>query len=98
MCLECAPDLATEAASAQATVAVEQALEKIRKTDQTEDLDVSQKKVAKCPHCGAKAPLSGKFCAECGKGLAPAKKAKCAACDAKLAENAKFCPECGEKA
>jgi hypothetical protein len=97
MCLKCAPDLATEAAAAQAQVAVEQAWEKTRKNDQTEDLDVAQKKVAKCPACGAKAPLSGKFCGECGKPLAPPKKTACAKCNAKLAEGAKFCAECGER-
>ncbi|WP_163997607.1 zinc ribbon domain-containing protein [Pyxidicoccus caerfyrddinensis] len=93
LCEACAPDLAEEAASIQAHVAVEQAREKVRKVDQVASLDVTATRVAACPHCSAKVD-GGKFCGECGKPLA-VQKVGCGKCGQEIPERAKFCPECG---
>ncbi len=93
LCVDCAPDLATEAASAQAQAAVAQAREQIAAAAQTGGLDLSVARSATCPHCGAAAG-AGKFCTECGLSLAAAS-APCAKCGAKVAAGAKFCAECG---
>ena len=93
LCEACAPDLAEEAASIQAHVAVEQARDKMRKVDQVASLDVKATRMAACPHCNAKVD-GGKFCAECGKPLA-VQKVACGQCGQEVPERAKFCPECG---
>jgi membrane protease subunit (stomatin/prohibitin family) len=49
-----------------------------------------------CGRCGAKQP-GGKFCAECGSPLVPAKKF-CSGCGVELAAGAKFCSGCGTPA
>ncbi|MBI3723634.1 zinc ribbon domain-containing protein [bacterium] len=98
LCGECAPDLAEEAAAAQAQAMRQQVFDKALKVDQTEGVDLSKKQTVSsgaCPHCGARA--QGKFCPECGKPLAAAK-AECGKCGAKLAPKAKFCAECGTPA
>jgi hypothetical protein len=93
LCEECAPDLAEQAAAAQAQVAVEQVWTKARAVDQTEGMDLSAKKIANCPHC--QAPVgTGKFCPECGQPLIV--KAACKKCGAEMSAGAKFCPECGQ--
>jgi hypothetical protein len=92
LCEECAPDLAENAASIQAQVAVEQAWDKARAVDQAKGLDMSAHQVASCPHCNARV-AKGKFCPECGKPLAT--KASCTQCGAEMVAGAKFCPECG---
>jgi hypothetical protein len=94
LCEACAPDLAEEAAAAQAQAAKEQVWEKARQVDQVADVDMHAEQVALCPHCGKKAG-GGKFCAECGKPLAA--KTECPKCGAKIAAGAKFCNECGNK-
>lgn len=94
LCEACAPDLAEEAAAAQAQAAKEQVWEKARQVDQVAEVDMHQEQVALCPHCGKKAG-GGKFCAECGKPLAA--KTECPKCGAKVAAGAKFCNECGNK-
>lgn len=96
LCESCAPDLAKEAAAAQAQAAAEQGHEKARKTDQVAHVDVSAKaqKVAACPHCGARV-TGGKFCASCGQALV--QKKHCPACGAEIGTGAKFCPECGQR-
>ncbi|MBI2894128.1 MAG: SPFH domain-containing protein [Deltaproteobacteria bacterium] len=48
-----------------------------------------------CPACKATV-APGKFCAECGGGLAPAKRF-CADCGAEMPGTGKFCPGCGAK-
>lgn len=50
--------------------------------------------VQECPVCHH-APVSGRFCSECGSPLAGA---RCSACDAELTAGAKFCQECGTPA
>jgi class 3 adenylate cyclase/tetratricopeptide (TPR) repeat protein len=44
-----------------------------------------------CPACGADNPSSGRFCRECGTGLAAA----CPTCAAPVDADQKFCGECG---
>jgi uncharacterized OB-fold protein len=92
LCEECAPDLAEEAAAAQAQAAKEQIHEKARQEDLAAGVDLKAHLVGACPHCGARVE-SGKFCPECGKPLAA--QAQCASCGARFGAGAKFCPECG---
>jgi len=49
----------------------------------------------KCPACRKDAPLSAKFCPECGAEFP--KKAFCSNCGAAMKKGAKFCPDCGQK-
>ena len=49
----------------------------------------------KCPHCAA-VVVPGKFCAECGKPLAPQKRF-CPSCGGEVGPKAKFCAGCGTK-
>lgn len=49
----------------------------------------------KCPHCSA-VVVPGKFCAECGKPLAPEKRF-CPSCGIEAGPKAKFCAGCGTK-
>lgn len=94
LCKECAPILAEELASAQATAARSQVQEKALEVDQTQGVNVSLQTAAQCPQCGA-ATSGGKFCPDCGAPLAP--KTNCSHCNAKIPAGAKFCPECGAK-
>lgn len=99
MCMDCAPDLAREAASAQAHVAADQAAAKIRQVDQTEGFDPHAQMVAACPGCHAQLAAGAKFCAGCGKPVAgPAQKQFCTGCGAPLATGGKFCSGCGTAA
>ena len=50
---------------------------------------------AKCPKCGADAPLGAKFCPGCGEKMAAA--THCTECGAEIPPGAKFCPGCGKK-
>lgn len=93
LCEECAPDLAAEAAAAQAQAAVEQVQQKARQVDHVADIDMKKDLIAQCPHCNA--PVQGgKFCAECGKPISG--KISCGRCGTEF--SGKFCPECGTKA
>ena len=95
LCEACAPDLAEEAAAAQAEAAKEQVWEKARKTDHVAKVDMAATKAAQCPHCKARV-TGGKFCPSCGKPLAA--KRHCSECGVEMAAGAKFCPECGTAA
>jgi len=97
LCESCAPNLQEEIAAAQAQIAREQALEKIKASDQLRGRDVTSEQSAagNCPNCGA-VKSGGKFCAECGKPYVTAP-TQCPKCSAKVTVGAKFCPECGEK-
>jgi hypothetical protein len=96
LCKQCAPIMAEELASAQATIARQQIVERAGQSDQTAGLDASIKSTAAtCPHCGA-SEVAGKFCMECGGALNI--KHTCAFCSAEIPSGAKFCPECGAKA
>ena len=93
LCEACAPDLAEEAAAAQAQAASEQLAAKARSVDQVAAVNMAAQQLAACPHCGARVQ-GGKFCASCGKPLTS--KLACAKCGAEF--SGKFCPECGTPA
>jgi hypothetical protein len=94
LCYDCAPNVETELAAAQAQATVQQMQEKVRAQDLTKDIDITSEAAALCPHCGARTQ-GAKFCPECGKPLRP--KGECPRCGTKIEEGAKFCPECGQK-
>ena len=94
LCYDCAPNVETELAAAQAQITVQQMQEKVRTQDLTKDIDLTSEAVALCPHCGARTQ-GAKFCPECGKPLRP--KGECPRCGTKIEAGAKFCPECGQK-
>jgi double zinc ribbon protein/RING finger family protein len=99
LCHDCAPDLAQEAASIQAQVAVDQAREKIRGVDQVAGLDPAAQMVAACPSCQAHVPAGAKFCAGCGKPVAgPPQKQFCTGCGQQLQPGGRFCAGCGTPA
>jgi hypothetical protein len=94
LCKSCAPFLAEEIASAQATAARDQVYTKAQETDQTQGVNMAVQATATCPHCAAPSG-PGKFCAECGGVLAAT--LKCVSCSAEIPSSAKFCPECGSR-
>ena len=94
LCYECAPDVETELAAAQAQATVDQIQQKVREQDLTKELDLTSEAAALCPSCGARTQ-GAKFCPECGKPLHP--KGECPRCGTKVEAGAKFCPECGQK-
>ncbi len=94
-CLNCAPDLAKEAASAQAHIAAQQLEEKMRQVDQTGGVDQAAQMVGACASCHAPLAAGAKFCAGCGKPVAGAVKAFCSGCGAQLQPGGKFCSGCG---
>lgn len=100
MCLDCAPDLAQEAASAQAHIAAEQAAQKMREVDQIAGFDPTAQMTAACPHCHARLQAGAKFCAGCGKAVQAAggQKQFCTGCGSQLQPGGKFCPSCGTAA
>jgi hypothetical protein len=94
LCVSCAPKLEQEMAELQAARRLEQVQEKISQADYAQDVNVERMQVALCPHCGAEASHSGKFCPECGKPLtAPV---TCEKCGTESPRGTKFCPECGD--
>ncbi|HEY3381525.1 MAG TPA: zinc ribbon domain-containing protein [Vicinamibacterales bacterium] len=95
LCYECAPDVETEIAAAQAQSTAQQIREKVAQQDLTKDLDLTSDASALCPACGARTE-GAKFCPECGKALRP--KNECPRCGTKMEARARFCPECGQKA
>jgi hypothetical protein len=99
MCLECAPDLAQEAASMQAHIQAEQLGEKMRKTDLVADIDPAAQMLGACPTCKARIQPGAKFCASCGKPVAgPPQKVFCTGCGTQLPPGGKFCASCGTPA
>ena len=94
LCYECAPNVETELAAAQAQATAEQIREKVQKLDLTKDIDVTSEAAALCPSCAARTQ-GAKFCPECGKPLRP--KNECSRCGTKAEAGTKFCPECGNK-
>jgi rubrerythrin len=94
LCYDCAPNVETEIAAAQAQATVAQVQEKVRQQDFTKDLDLTSEAAALCPSCGARTQ-GAKFCPECGKPLHP--KNECSRCGTKFEAGTKFCPECGQK-
>jgi len=94
LCYDCAPNVETELAAAQAQATVEQIQTKVRELDMTKDIDLTTEAAALCPACGARTQ-GAKFCPECGKPLRP--KNECSRCGTKFEAGTKFCPECGQK-
>ena len=95
LCKNCAPLLAEEAASAQATAMRSQVQEKASAVDQTQGANLAQPTTASCPQCHAPT-TGGKFCPECGATLNA--KRHCTECGVEMAAGAKFCPDCGTRA
>jgi Double zinc ribbon len=103
MCENCAPDLAEEAASAQAHIAADQARSKLQAVDQVADFDAKAQYSAgsQCQSCHATLAAGAKFCAGCGKPVVAsvaAAHAFCTGCGAQLSAGAKFCSGCGTSA
>jgi hypothetical protein len=94
LCYDCAPNVETELAAAQAQATVEQMKQKVQSIDLAKDIDVTSEAAALCPSCGARTE-GAKFCPECGKPLRP--KNECSRCGTKVEARTKFCPECGNK-
>lgn len=94
LCYECAPNVETELAAAQAQATIDQIKEKVATQDLTKDIDLTSEAAALCPGCGARTQ-GAKFCPECGKPLRS--KNECARCGTKVEAGTKFCPECGNK-
>ena len=94
LCYDCAPDIETELAAAQAQTTVEQMKQKLQEQDLTKGLNLTAEAVALCPSCGARTQ-GAKFCPECGNPLRP--KGECPRCGTHVDAGTKFCPECGNK-
>ena len=96
LCFECAPDVAVEAASAQAAAITDQAVQEVRSRQYDVGGYVAGDSLrAACPTCGAALKSGAKFCAECGT---PIKQNRfCTECGSPMEANAKFCPECGAR-
>ena len=94
LCYDCAPDIETEIAAAQAQTTVDQMKVKLQEQDLTKNLNLTAEAVALCPACGARTQ-GAKFCPECGKPLRA--KTECDRCGTHFDAGTKFCPECGNK-
>jgi len=68
LCFDCAPDVQTEIASAQAQSTAQQIRDKVAQQDLTGDLDLTSESAALCPGCGARTE-GAKFCPECGNKM-----------------------------
>ncbi len=100
-CLDCAPDLAQEAASAQAHIQAEQLADKMRKTDLVADIDPTAPMISACTNCHARLQPGAKFCAGCGKPVMAAgapQKVFCTGCGTQLPPGGRFCASCGTPA
>ncbi len=92
-CADCTPKLEGRMAQLQSQARLEQVEQKVATVDWTKDVDVEHKQKAQCPHCGAEAVASAKFCESCGQPLAAT--ATCPKCGTESPAGTKFCPECG---
>jgi predicted amidophosphoribosyltransferase len=93
MCVNDAPKVEQELGQMQSAARMEQLKTKVDAVDMTGDINVEQKQRALCPHCGAEASVSGKFCENCGQKLTMP--VVCAKCGTESERGTKFCPECG---
>lgn len=91
LCVDCAPRMNIEVASAKAQKMVEDIREKAAET-KVFDGPIESKQTL-CPECGKPAG-EGKFCNNCGASLAMA---KCPKCGARNAAASRFCGECGTR-
>jgi hypothetical protein len=94
LCVDDAPKLEQEMASAQAQAQLQQVKDKISQTDYSAGINVERRQVALCPNCGAEASPSGKFCDNCGAPLAGIP-VVCGKCGTENDRGKKFCAECG---
>lgn len=91
LCVNCAPNLATEMEAERASVEISQ----MRQAMQGETVfsgDTSAKQTV-CRTCG-KPVGSEKFCSNCGS---PTGQSHCTQCGGELAPGARFCGNCGSK-
>jgi hypothetical protein len=97
LCLNCAPDLASNVESARASGLVEAAVQSAQAYggEQAAHVDVTTQHQLVCPQCHAETH-GGKFCPECGHKVSAA--TNCAACSSEIPSGARFCPECGAPA
>jgi len=91
LCVECAPRVNVEVASARAKKMVQDIEEKASQT-QVFHGEIESKQTL-CPQCG-KPSGQGKFCNNCG---APLGMIKCERCGTKSPAGTRFCGECGNR-
>lgn len=91
LCVECAPRMNVEVASARAKKMVEDIGEKAGAT-QVFHGEIESKQTL-CPQCG-KPSGEGKFCNNCGASLTML---KCERCGARSPSGTRFCGECGNR-
>ncbi len=91
LCVNCAPNLATEMEAERSSVELQQ----MRQSMQSKTIfsgDTSERQT-ECPSCG-KPVGSEKFCSNCGTALGTP---KCPKCGEELAAGARFCGNCGNR-
>jgi hypothetical protein len=89
LCVNCAPNLATEMEAERSSVEISQMRDAIRaKTVFSGD---TSERATECPSCG-KPVGSEKFCGNCGTALGTP---KCPKCGAEVAAGTRFCGNCG---
>ncbi len=91
LCVNCAPNLATEMEAERSSVELNQ-MRQAMQGQQVFAGDLSAR-ATECPSCG-KPVGSEKFCGNCGTPLGTA---KCSKCGAELAADTRFCGNCGNK-
>ena len=91
LCVNCAPNLATEMEAERSSVELNQMRTAMQgQTVFSGDLSA---RATECPNCNK--PIgSEKFCGNCGTPLGTA---KCGKCGAELAADTRFCGNCGNK-
>jgi len=95
LCVNDAPKLEQEMAQMQSQAQLGQVQEKVGEVDWAKDVNVERRQVALCPHCGAEAEPSAKFCGSCGQALTMP--VACSKCGTESPRGTKFCPECGNQ-
>jgi hypothetical protein len=94
LCTRCSPKLEQEIGALQAEARIAQVREEIQNVDLTQDINLREQVVARCPECQAETQ-GGKFCPACGASLQP--EIVCERCGTEAKGGSKFCPECGQK-
>ncbi len=94
LCLDCAPDLESEASAIQTEATINDMRTKAATVDYVSADKFKETVVGTCPNCGARL-TGGKFCPECGKPVV--QKKFCTECGKPVEAGVKFCPECGAK-
>jgi hypothetical protein len=100
LCEGCAPNLAEHAPALQASLAINQARQKIAEVDQTRGADVANAAAAvrNCSKCQARLEGAARFCAQCGSAVAANQPRFCSGCGEGLPSGARFCAGCGAAA